>query len=431
MAKRKTVVCFGTGPAFKGGMANYNTSLAKTLAKQEEVDVHIVSWTQQYPSIVPRDFMDKVSKVDFLEGTNISCTYITNYNNPFTWKKTVDFIASLRPDIVLFQWSIALQGLPLGRIIKGLKSACSWEVIADLHFVIQKEQSKIDTYFTKIGIKHADTYIVHCLQTYVELQQLFPKKKFFLTESGERSATPQQATVIKLFHPIYDLFKPDRNFDIEKFKKDNNLKGKVLLFFGFIRKYKGLHHVIESFNLVAKEREDVTLLICGESFWNTLSADSIVTKFKKATFGFLKKVLMGAKDDEQNYQPLALIPQLGLDNRVVVFNQYIPNEEVHRYFQVSDCVVLYYLTASSSGIESMSYNFDLPILATRVGHFPETVQEGVNGYLAEPEDIRSMADTMIKFLDRPLLPENVSVFKKNFTWEVYVHAILNDTKTKN
>lgn len=72
----------------------------------------------------------------------------------------------------------------------------------------------------------------------------------------------------------------------------------------------------------------------------------------------------------------------------MVFNQFIPNEDVHKYFQVSDCVVLYYLTATPSGIESLSYNFDLPILATRVGHFPETIEEGVNGYLAD-EDLKA------------------------------------------
>src|SRR6056297_1947387 len=109
----KTVVCFGPGPAFKGGMANYNTSLAKTFDKIENVNVHIVSWTQQYPSIIPREFKDKKSKVDLLDCSNIKCTYLTNYNNPASWKKTADYIASVQPKVVIFQWSIALQGLPL------------------------------------------------------------------------------------------------------------------------------------------------------------------------------------------------------------------------------------------------------------------------------------------------------------------------------
>ncbi|MEX2588917.1 MAG: hypothetical protein WD334_01855, partial [Chitinophagales bacterium] len=81
----KTIVCFGPGPQFKGGISNYNTSLAKSLAKQPNTKVHIVSWTQQYPAIIPRDFIDKASKKDLLEGTGITVDYLTNYNNPLSW----------------------------------------------------------------------------------------------------------------------------------------------------------------------------------------------------------------------------------------------------------------------------------------------------------------------------------------------------------
>ncbi|MEM1323058.1 MAG: glycosyltransferase [Bacteroidota bacterium] len=423
MSKKKTLVCFGPGPAFKGGLSNYNTSLAKALDRFEEVDVHIVSWTQQYPSIVPREFKDKVSKTDLLEGTNIKVQYITNYNNPFSWFATARYIADLKPDTVVFQWSIALQGLPVGRIINRLKRLSDCEVIIDLHFVIQKEKSTIDKIFTKMGIGNADSYIVHALKTYRELKQLYPNKSFHLTEEGDRSS--QEQTVIKLYHPIYDLFQPDPAFDVEAFKKEHGLRDKVLLFFGFIRKYKGLHNAIRAFERVAQQRDDVSLLICGESFWNTLDSNSWGTKFKKATFGVAKKLLLGDGDNEQDYRPLELIQELGLEEQTAVFNRFIPNEEVNKFFQVSDCVVLYYLTATPSGIESLSYNFDLPILATKVGHFPETVEDGDNGYLAEANDIQSMADTMIRFLDHPLPPENVSNFKVNLSWENYAKAILN------
>lgn len=424
MSKR-TVVCFGPGPAFKGGMANYNTSLAKTFDKLGNVDTHIVSWTQQYPSIVPREFKDTQSKIDLLEGTNIKCTYLTNYNRPSTWRKTADFIAALNPEVVIFQWSIALQGLPLKHIAKRIKKKCKTEVIFDLHFVVQKEKSKIDRFFTKYGIKKVDTYIVHALKTFNELKELFPKKKLMLTETGERVTGQAEQAVIKLYHPIYDLFQPDPNFDIEKFKKENKLQKNVFLFFGFIRKYKGLHNAINAFAEVAKKRDDVSLLICGESFWNTLDSKKLSTKIKKALFGVAKKIFLGNSEDEKDYHPLELIEQHGIQDKVVVFNQFIANEEVHKFFQVSDCVVLYYLTATPSGIESLSYNFKLPILATRVGHFPETVVDGFNGYLAEPNDVQSMADTMIRYLDHPLPGENVAKTAEKLSWENYALAILN------
>ncbi len=428
MGDRVKVVCFGPGPAFKGGLSNYNTSLAKALASQAQVDVHIVSWTQQYPSIVPRDFKDKVSKTDLLAGTNIGVTYITNYNNPTSWKKTAHFIKSLAPDIVIFQWSIAIQGLPIGRIIKRLKRIHTCEVMMDLHFVIQKEKSKIDQIFTKWGLKRADNYIVHAYKTFDELQSLFPNKKFSINETGSRTETDKDA-VIKLFHPIYNLFAPDPNFDIDAFKRKHNLKKHVFLFFGFIRKYKGLHHAIEAFSRVSSQRDDVSLLICGESFWNTLDNKNFVTKLKKAVFGLAKKILLGSQDNEQDYNPLALVEKLGIQDQVQIFNQFIPNEDVHQYFQVSYTVLLFYSYATPSGIESLSYNFKLPILATKVGHFPETVKEGFNGYLAEAENIEDMTRVMLKSIDQPLPAENITEMAQHLSWDRYAKAILNRSKT--
>ena len=96
----KRIVCFGPGPKFKGGISNYNTSLARALDKFENVEVHIVSWTQQYPAIIPREFIDKASKTDLLDGTNIKVKYITNYNRPGTWTATYRYIRDLKPDIV-------------------------------------------------------------------------------------------------------------------------------------------------------------------------------------------------------------------------------------------------------------------------------------------------------------------------------------------
>jgi glycosyltransferase involved in cell wall biosynthesis len=129
-------------------------------------------------------------------------------------------------------------------------------------------------------------------------------------------------------------------------------------------------------------------------------------------------------DDERMYQPLQLIEQLHIQDRCVVFNRFIPNEEVHLYFQCSDAVVLYYLTATPSGIESLSYNFKLPILATRVGHFPETIQDGFNGYLANAGDVEDMAHVMLRYLDAPLPSDHVVESTKSMSWDNYAKAIM-------
>jgi len=420
---KKTIVCFGPGPMFKGGIANYNTSLAKAFDKLEDTDVHIVSWTQQYPAIIPRDFIDRKSKVDQLAGTGIKVHYITNYNNPLTWKATVKLIEKLKPQKVIFQWAIAIQGMPLGYIAHKLKKNKDIEVFFDLHFVIQKEGSALDNFYTKKGIRHADAYVVHAYKTADELKQLFPKKQFEVLERGQKF-TGKGIKVLKLFHPVYDMFQPDPEFDVKKAKKSMGLRKHVFLFFGFIRKYKGLHNVIKAFAKLAEERDDVSLLIVGESFWNTLDSSKLSTRIKNATFGLAKKIFLKKQDDERNYQPLALIDELNLQDKTYVMNDFVPNEMVHQYFQVSDNIMLFYLTATPSGIESIAYNFNMPMLATRVGHFTETVKDGYNGYLAEPENIKSMTEVMRKAIEHPISRENVAETSKDMSWTNYAKEIL-------
>ena len=423
MGKRKIII-FGPGPKFKGGIANYTLSLAKALNEFENNEIHIVSWTQQYPFFIPREFIDKTIKSDPLEGTGISTHYITDYNNPISWNKTVKLIKEINPEIVIIQWAIAIQGLPLGFITKKLKKKCNCEVIFDLHVVAQKEPSNIDKSLIKYGLSESDSYIVHSYKTFDELKTIFPNTNYFIDETGKR-ADGSEKSVIKLYHPIYDMFKPDPDLDIEKVKEELNLKKYVFLFFGFIREYKGLHNVIKSFAKLSEKRDDVSLLIVGESFWNTLASDKLSTKIKQAVFDVAKKIAFKKSDKEREYQPLNLIDELKLQDNVTLVNEYVPNNEVNKYFQVSDCNLLFYLTATPSGVESIAYNFNLPSLATKVGHFPETIKDGVNGYLAEPENIDSLVEVMEKFIEFPIPNQNVADSAKNFSWENYAKAILN------
>ncbi len=423
MNRKTTIVCFGPGPKFKGGIANYNTSLAKAFDKIPGMDVHIVSWTQQYPAIIPRDFIDRKTKTDKLEGTDIRVHYVTNYNNPATWNKTIKLISGLKPEKVIFQWAIAIQGIPMGYMARKLKKHKDIEVVFDLHFVVQKEGSSLDNKLTKRGIRHADAYVVHAFKTANELKALFPNKEFEIIEPGKPIAG-KGIRVNKLYHPVYDMFKPDPDFDVEKQKKEWGLNKYVFLFFGFIRKYKGLHNVIRAFAKLAEERDDVSLMIVGEAFWNTLDKKKLSTKLKNATFGMAKKMFLKKQDDENNYNPLALIDKLGIGNKVYQFIEFVPDEDVHKYFQVSDYIMLFYLTATPSGIESIGYNFRMPMLATRVGHFTETVKDGYNGYLAEPENIDSMTEVMRKAIEKPIDREHVATTSKDMSWDNYAKEIL-------
>ncbi|PID92031.1 MAG: hypothetical protein CSA96_05335 [Bacteroidetes bacterium] len=421
------IVAFGPGPRFKGGIANYNTSLAKALERKEDTEVHIVSWTQQYPAIIPRDFIDRKSKVDQLEGTRIHVHYSLNYNSPLSWKRTVSLIRSLKPDKVIFQWAIAIQGIPLAYVARKLRKH-GIAVFFDLHFVVQKENSRLDRVLTKHCIRHADTYITHSLQTWDELRALLPGRDYQLCYQ-EDAAPSSGIPVLKLYHPVYDMFRPDPAFDVGAFKKELGLKKHVFLFFGFIRKYKGLHHVIEAFNLLQKERDDVSLLVVGELFWNTLDDKKLSTRIKNGVFGLAKRIFLSRQDDERNYRPLDLVESYGLEDSVKACTEFVPNEDVHRYFQVADAITLFYLTATPSGVESMAYNFGMPILATDVGHFPETIRPGFNGYLAKPGDPVSMAGIMALALDSPIPRENVYATSAEMSWDNYASAILRQKGT--
>jgi len=409
----RKIVVFGPGPQFKGGIANYNTSLAKALDRNEDLEVHIVSWTQQYPAIIPRDFIDRKSKTDQLAGTRIKVHYLLNYNRPGTWRKTVKLIRSLQPDRVIIQWAIAIQGIPLRFLARKLQKA-GIRVFFDLHFVVQKENSTLDRMLTRRCIRFSDAYIVHALKTFDELKELIPTKKY-----GEDGVP-----VLKLYHPVYDMFRKDENFEKEAFKSSLGLKKHVFLFFGFIRKYKGLHNVIEAFNLVSQKRDDVSLLIVGELFWNTLDNKKVSTKVKNAIFSFAKRLFLNKQDDERDYRPLDLIDKYNLHDQITSITEFVPNEEVHKYFQASDSITLFYSAATPSGVESMSYNFGLPILAARVGHFKETVKHGYNGYLAEPENPASMAEVMLQSIDAPIPAEHVYATSAEMSWDNYASVIM-------
>jgi len=266
--------------------------------------------------------------------------------------------------------------------------------------------------------------VVHAYKTTAELAELLPNVRFSVNETGERT-TDQSRTVIKLYHPVYDMFKPNPDLDIEATKADLKLNKHVFLFFGFIRKYKGLHHCIEAMAKVVKERQDVSLLIVGESFWQTLDQTKFSTRIKQALFGFAKSLFLSKKSDEKDYNPLAMIDGLGIRNYTTVINDFVPNEAVHKYFQVSDSILLFYEYATPSGVESMAYNFRTPVLATSVGHFPETIKNGVNGYLANAEDAEDMAKQMLKSISAPIDRNQVEAMAKTFSWDNYAKAIMN------
>jgi glycosyltransferase involved in cell wall biosynthesis len=422
----KKVVVFGPGPRFKGGIAHFTTSLCIAL-HDAGADVTLVSWSRQYPSIIPRDFEDKASKSDVFEGRKIAIHYLADFNLPATWKKTADFIASQNPHLVIFQWAIALQGLPMGRMAKQLKRKSPLtEILFDVHNVVQKEGGRLDRFFTRNALEKADSYVVHGQITIDEFTQLLPEVNVRISSDGKRAQRTK--TMIQLFHPVYDMFRPVADFDVEAFKKEMGLHKNVFLFFGFIRKYKGLHLAIKAFSEVIKTYPDCSLLIVGESFWDTVDHRSFSVRLKKLLFRIAGSILLRKKDQEKEYRPLELIKLLGIESHVCLINRFVPNEEVYRYFQVSDAVINFYEYATPSGVESIAYNFGKPILATPVGHFKHAIKDGINGYLAESGEVKNLTEVIERFIENPVEESSVRTFASQQSWEKYAQALLNEEK---
>jgi glycosyltransferase involved in cell wall biosynthesis len=416
------IVVLGPGPGFKGGIANFNISLAKAFAIQEDTETHIVSWSNQYPFFIPRDFIDDKSRTSLLEKHGITVHYPLNYNRFGTWQKTYEMIVDLNPDFVVFQWSNPIQAFPIGYLLRQLKANTTIRVIVDLHFVNRKEYAKMVKWLTRYAIVFADAYIVHSYKTACEVKELFPADNFNLIEGSDNVADNTDKPILKLYHPIYDMYTPDPVFDVTAQKEQLQLRQYVFLFFGFITKYKGLHHAIAAFAELAKTRDDVSLLIVGESSWQA-PKDRKRDRLKRLFSRKLRAQFVSQREDEQHYRPLEMIEQLEISDKVTVINEFVPNEDVHKYFQVSDAIVLFYETATSSGVESVAYNFKLPIVATRVGHFPETVKEGVTGYLANADDLASMTEALLNIIEQPISSENIETASQNMSWGSYANSI--------
>ena len=190
----------------------------------------ILSRGHQYPSIIPRDFINRSITADPLENTKIKVTYVTNYNNPLSWYQTADVINNLKPDILIVQWAIAIQGLPINTILKKVRAKINCEIIFILHVVKQKEESVIDNFLLKLALRNADSYIVHAYKYYEELKFVFPEQNFLLILPVNGLHLQTKKTVLKLYHPVYDMFTPDPNFDKKKIKEELGLR-KMCFFF--------------------------------------------------------------------------------------------------------------------------------------------------------------------------------------------------------
>lgn len=365
------------GPVYpyRGGIAHYTTALHRALREQGH-EVLLISFSRQYPQWLFPGKSDKDPSQKPLEVTD--ARYWLDSMNPVTWLVVVSRIREFSPDAVILQWWVPFWALAWMSIVWLIQRFPTSKVVFICHNVVPHEAGWFDRFLARRVLGLGDDNIVHSERDRVRLLDLLPG-----------------AQVHVAHHPTYSVFAesaPTASQARRELRLDNDTP--VILFFGFVRPYKGLRYLIEALPLVL-EKLDVHLLIAGE-FW----------------------------DGEQPYREQ--IQLLRLEEHVTVVNQYVPNEQIGTYFAVADLVVLPYVDATQSGIVQMAFGFGVPVLSTTVGGLGEAVHDGVTGLLVRPRDSQALALAIQRYFQDKLglgMRANIQADRDRFAWARMVGLI--------
>lgn len=341
---RKRIVLIGPVYPYKGGISHYTGLLYRTLSKESEVI--LVSYKVQYPKILfkreQKDYSNQTFKIDDTQ-------YLINTANPINWIISAKKIKKLHPDLVIFQWWHPYFSPCYWTICKMLKHI---KIMFTCHNVFPHERFPADRFLTRRVLSKGDGFIVHSIQDEEDLHSI-----------------KKEAICTRTVHPTYNAFKINQ-LSKEKSRKILNIKDNenVLLFFGFVREYKGLKYLIEAIPTVIEKIPDIKLLVVGE--------------------------FAGDKD-----KYLDIMQREKVEEYIQIYDGYIPDQEVEKFFAASDIVVLPYISATQSGIVQIAYGFEKPVVVTNVGGLPEVVKNGKTGYVVEAENSEAIAQAIIKFFE--------------------------------
>lgn len=371
------IVLIGPVYPYKGGIAHYTSLMYRALAKEN--DVTMISYSMQYPKLLfkneQRDYSNDMFKV---EGTQ----FLINTANPFNIIGVGKKIKKMNPDLVIMQWWHPYFA-PCYRI---LESAIGKNIkkMFICHNVFPHERFPMDRFLTKLVMKQGDYYIVHSKSDGEDLLSIKENAKYMQNP-----------------HPTYNAFKI-RDIDKWQARQELNIPSqqKILLFFGFVREYKGLKHLLRAMPEIREQIDDICLMAVG-------------------AFG----------DDRQDY--LDIIAEKEIKDCVEVIDGYTPDNEVEKYFAASDLVVCPYESATQSGIVQIAYGFDKPVVATNVGGLPDVVKDKKTGYIVEPQNPGELARVIIDFYSNRREDEFMEHIKEcahEFSWEKMVETIMQLAK---
>jgi D-inositol-3-phosphate glycosyltransferase len=368
------ITIIGTAYPYRGGLAAYNERLAKQLT-DEGHNVTVLTFTLQYPGFL------FPGKSQFLEGpppAGLSIERKVSSVNPFNWISVGYKMKMQRPDLLIFKYWIPFMAPSFGTIARIAKSNRHTKVICILDNVIPHEKRPGDKILTR--------YFTGCIDGAVAMSQsVMDDLKLF------RNDIPAKLNP----HPVFDNFgiSPDREQALKMLGLDADFR--YLLFFGFIRSYKGLDLLIEAFADNRLRNRKLKLVVAGEFYEDSKPYKDMVAKYR-------------------------------ISDEIILFERFINDDEVRNFFSAADLVVQPYKNATQSGVTQIAYHFEKPMLVTDVGGLREIVPDRVCGYVVNP-DPKEIADSIVDYFDnsrKELFTRNVIEEKKKFLWSRMTSTIL-------
>jgi len=332
---KKKIIIIGPAYPYRGGNALFVTQTFEVL--KNHFDVKIFNYSLLYPSLLfpGTTQFDKSEKQVF----KVPNERLVNSISPLNWHKVSKRIIQEKADLVIFDWWHPFFGFCHGAISSLIKKEYPNKILFITENVVSHEANKMDKILTKIGLRNASMFLTLSKNVEEELERFAKGKKIFRSEL-----------------PIYDCYKSDDQPEISEYKSQLgiNKEDQVILFFGYVRKYKGLDILLKGFPKILEKFPNTFLLVVGEFY-----------------------------DNPDSY--LKLIEDLKITERVKIINQFVPNEEVAKYYLSSDVVVLPYRSATQSGILNVAYGFNKPVIVTNVGGLAEFVIQGKTGFVIKPD----------------------------------------------
>lgn len=352
---------------YRGGIAQFNASLYRTL--EEEYTIQAFNFSLQYPKLFFPGKTQYVSATD--EADKIPTKRILNSINPASYRKTAKEILEYDPDVLIIGYWLPFMAPALGFVAGMLRKKC--KVVAIIHNVSPHEKSVTD--------RKLNGYFFNRVDQFVALSKSV--KKDLLTYKLEKP-------IEVIPHPLYEHFGKTLSKEEAAFNLDLPKEKKYLLFFGLIRKYKGLDVLLRA---MSKLPNDIHLLVAGEAYENM-----------------------------ENYQKIIEKEKVG--HRIHLFDDYIPDHEVGSFFSLADYCVLPYITATQSGVTAIAHYFNVPVIATKVGGLEEFINNNKNGILIDKPDEKLLAAAIKMSYDKDLLStfREELARKKHFTWKDFRRA---------